>query len=214
MMKKVYTVFLGLLLSGASYAQIPYAPTSSTADDAARERALRELAKEVAKEALKEEANKSKSTSECPPPVTPSKKKPDCVTPKKKPTPKPKPAPKPAPAPAPEVKCPEQKPCPKCEPVVKTVEKEKVVYRDRTVTIDNAPKNTLSILVGVGPHGLVTDYYETRDRMDEYAVRKEKDKAIGGVIGLDYKYRISPSYSVGGMVLSNETVMASGGIHW
>jgi outer membrane biosynthesis protein TonB len=229
-MKRVSIFILGLLLSAAtsSYAQqtpaIPYAP--KTEEDLAKDKALREVAKEAAREALREDAARkatpakvasttttTTTASECPPPVTPAKKKkPDC-------TPKPKPKPTPKPAPKPEAKkCPEQKPCPKCEPEVKiktvTVEKEKVVYRDRTVTIDNAPKNTLNLLVGIGPHGLVTDYYETKDRQDEYAVRKEKDKSKGGLIGLEYQYRVSPSYSVGGLILSNETVMASGGIHW
>ena len=227
-----------MLSAATSYAQqtpaIPYAP--KTEEDLAKDKALRDVAKEAAREALREEAARkaaatpptkaaptkaatsdgskvttttTTTTSECPSP-TKKKKKPDC-------TPKPKPKPKPKPAPKPEAKnCPEPRPCPKCEPEIKTVtvEKEKVVYRDRTVTIDNAPKNTLNLLVGIGPHGIVTDYYETKDRKDEYAIRNEKDKAKGAILGLEYQYRISPSYSVGGLILSNETVMASGGIHW
>jgi outer membrane biosynthesis protein TonB len=229
-MKKISALIVGLLVSVSGYSQqtpapaIPYAPKSEV--DAAKDKALKEMAKEAAREALKEEAAKKavaavatttttttsvKAADECPPPVTPSKKKPDCVKPKKKTTPKPKPTPKPAQE---AKKCPEQRVCPKCEPEVRTVEKEKTVYRDRTVTIDSAPKNTLNVLVGVGPHGLVTDYYETKDRQDEYAVRKEKDQPKGLVGGLQYQYRLSPSYSVGGLIMTNETGLLSAGYSW
>ena len=219
-MKKISICVLSLLFSASSYAQqtsadaaaIPYAPKKDQQID---KDAIREAAKEGAKEGVREAATKLKGTDECPP-ANP-KSKPDC---KPKPKPKPKPAkPKPTPKPVPEAKkCPEQKSCPKCEPEVRTevrtVEKEKLVYRDRTVTIDSAPKNTLNILVGVGPHGIVTDYYETADRKDEYAVRKEKDKSKGGLIGIQYGYRLSPSFSVTGLGLSNETFMVGGGFHW
>jgi len=231
-MKKISALIVGLLVSVSGYSQqtpapaIPYAPKSEV--DAAKDKALKEMAKEAAREALKEEAAKkavatatttttttsTKAVDECPPPVTPAKKKSDCIKPKKKTTPKPKPTPKPVPK-APEAKkCPEAKPCPTCEPEVKTVVKEKTVYRDRTVTIDTAPKNSLNILVGVGPHGLVTDYYETKDRQDEYAVRKEKDQPKGLVGGLQYQYRLSPSYSVGGLIMTNETGLLSAGYNW
>ena len=209
-MKKISICILGLLFSASSYAQqtsasnpIPYAPKK---DQQVDKDVVREAAKEGAKEGVREAATKLKGTDDCPPT--------NCPKPKPKPKPKPvKPNPvKPKPTPAPAKKCPEQKPCPKCEPEVRTV--EKTVYRDRTVTVDTAPKNTLNILVGVGPHGIVTDYYETEDRKDEYAVRKEKDKSKGGLIGLQYQYRLSPSYSIGALGLSNETFMVSGGIHW
>jgi outer membrane biosynthesis protein TonB len=205
-MKKISALILvGLLVSVSGYSQqtpapIPYAPKS---EDVAKDNALKEIAKEAAREALKEDAAKKavvKAADECPPPVTPAKKKPDCIKPKKKTTPKPKPAP------TQEVK--------KCEPEVRTVVKEKTVYRDRTVTIDTAPKNSLNILVGVGPHGLVTDYYETKDRQDEYAVRKEKELSKGLVGGLQYQYRLSPSYSVGGLIMTNETGLLSAGYNW
>ena len=153
----------------------------------------------------------------CPPPATPAvpKEKPDCkpkpkpVKPKPvkpKPKPKPKPAPKPAPVPPPAKDCPEPK------VIEKTVEKTK--YVDRTVTIDTAPKNTLSVLAGVGPHGLVFDSFATKERKDEYALRKEQDKADGAVVGLQYQYRFTPSFSATGLVLSNPSYLGGVGFSW
>ena len=130
---------------------------------------------------------------DCPPVDT--KTEPDC--------PKPKPKPKP---------CPEVTPCPTCE--TKVIEKTETKYIDRTVTIDNASKNSLSVLAGIGPHGIVTDYYETVDRKDEYSFRLEKEKPDGLVVGLFYQYRFTPTFGAGLMGLSNRTVMAAGTINW
>lgn len=150
---------------------------------------------------------------DCPPPATPKKKeKPDCPKPKPKPVKpkpkpvKPKPAPKPAPVPPPAKECPEPK------VIEKTIEKTK--YIDRTVTVDTAPKNTLSVLAGVGPHGLVFDSFATKERKDEYALRKEQDKADGAVIGLQYQYRFTPSFSATGLILSNPSYLGGVGFSW
>jgi len=136
-------------------------------------------------------ASAPKVTVECPPPAEETKKKP---VPKKV-TPK---------------KCPAQKSCPTCETKVET----KVEYKYRDRVVNNTPKNDFNILVGIGPHGIVTDYYETKERRDEYAVRKEKDTAKGLVAGVQYLYRISPSVKVGILGLTNETVLFSGGFSW
>jgi len=146
---------------------------------------------------------------DCPPVDT--KTKPDC--PKPKPKPKPKPTPKPVPTPKAKP-CPEQKPCPTCEPKVIERTKTETKYLDRTVTIDNAPKNTFSVLAGIGPHGIVTDYYETKDRQDEYTFRKEKEKPDGALIGIQYQYRLTPTFGIGAMGLTNKTFMASGSVSW
>ena len=148
---------------------------------------------------------------DCPPPVP--NKKPVCPKPKPKPKPKPpKPVP-PCPAPCPVMPCPTPPapaPCPSCKPtVIKQTE-----YVDRTVTIDTAPKNTLSFMVGVGPFGLVTDYYETADRKDEYSLRKEKEKANGLVLGVFYQYRLTPSWGIGAVGVSNRTFMAGPTFQW
>lgn len=145
--------------------------------------------------------------------------------------PKPKKKPKPKPVP----KCPEAKtkvekvfiPCKEkpCEPkiVEKIVEKEpkviekvveKTKFLDRTITIDNAPKNTLNLLAGVGPHGIVTDSYKTEARKDEYAFRKEQDEPKGALLGLQYQYRFTPTFNAGGLIISNQTYMINGGISW
>ena len=89
----------------------------------------------------------------------------------------------------------------------------KTKYIERVKYV-NTNKNSLELLVGIGPHGFVTDYYETKERSNEYALRKENDKSVGGILGLQYKYRFNSSYSAGAVILSNETIMASGGIHW
>jgi hypothetical protein len=170
-------------------------------------------------------APKQSKVDECPPlpatttPTPAPKPKEDECKPKPKPN-KPKPTPKPKP-------CPEVK-CKTCEPkvvvrdrVVEVVKEkvveipvEKIKYIDRTVTVDTADKHTLNAFVGLGPHGIVTDSYQTEERRDEYAVRKEKDRAIGGVIGAQYQYRFSRSWNASGIVISNETVMLGGGFSW
>lgn len=203
-MKRLSIFILGLSVSGLGLSQgsqtkaeIPFAPKAATSP-----------APSVPAPAVSAPDN-------CPP-ASP-KKKPDCPTPKKKVKPKVKPVPKPTPKPCPEAKTKIEKvyiktPCEekKCEPKVeeRVVEREKKVYLDRTVTIDNAPKNTANlvvltnqtillqyqyrfttsfnagILAGIGPHGLVTDSYNTKDRKDEYAFRKEQDEAKGALIGV------------------------------
>lgn len=139
-------------------------------------------------------------------PPAPQEKKEDCPEPKKEPKKKSEPKPKKKPTP--------KKVCPKCTPKVVTKTKIETKYIAKSVFVDRSPKNTLEILVGIGPHGLVSDYYETAERDNEYAFRKEDDKSIGGVFGIQYKYRFNSSYSVGAMLLSNETIMASGGWSW
>ena len=196
-------IVLGLFVGSVGFAQgtakIPYAPNQTKATPEAAV-TLPVVVK----------APVVKAGDECPPPP-PSKKKPDC---KPKPKPKPKPTPKPCPTAKP---CPAAKSCPDCPPcepkvIEKTIEKTK--YVDRTVTIDQAPKNTLNLMIGVGPHGIVTDSYQTGDRQDEYAFRKERDKSVGGLIGLQYQYRFTPTFNANGLILSNQTVMAGGGVSW
>ena len=84
---------------------------------------------------------------------------------------------------------------------------EKVVYKyvDRTKPL---PTHTIGILGGLGPDGVVTDYYDTEDRPNEYVFRT----GDGSVFGLQYQYRFTSSFSVSATALSNYTYL--GGIHY
>jgi outer membrane biosynthesis protein TonB len=139
---------------------------------------------------------------DCPPP-----------TPKKKVCPKPKPKPKPV---------------PKCEPkvITKTVVKTvtlppeiKTVVKTETKTVEvekkvyvEGPKNTLNVLAGTGPSGIVVDTYETQQRNGEYAVRKESER--GAIFGLQYQYHITPSWNVGVTAISNQSYLGVAGFSW
>jgi len=139
----------------------------------------------------------------------------DCVPAKPTCPPKPKPKPKPKP--------------PACEPkiitktvtktITKTVEKpvekivEKKVEVEKKVYVES-PKNTISVLAGMGPSGIVVDSYETEQRDGEYAVRKEKSKPSGAIFGLQYQYHFTPSWNVGATVLSNQSYLGSAGYSW
>jgi hypothetical protein len=207
-MKSYLVILMGLAVSGLSFAGGDAQPSSSPVP----------YTPAVKKTETTKTVTVTEEKDECPP-LNPKKPKPCPQKPKPKVVPK-KPTPKPCPAvvkckDCPEPKhCPEAKPCPEVEPKIieRTVEKTK--YVDRTVTIDQAPKNTFNIFVGVGPHGIVTDSFATEERKDEYAFRKEKDKSVGGLIGIQYQYRFSPSFNANGLIISNQTGMLGGGFSW
>jgi hypothetical protein len=194
-MKSYLVILMGLVVSGLSFAQTsspaPYTP---------------------AKKVIPATTTTTTTTTQADcPPVNP--KKPEPCPPKPKPKPK-KPTPKPCPAVVKCKDCPAPKSCPECEPKIIERTAEKIKYVDRTVTVDQAPKNTFNILVGVGPHGIVTDSFATEERKDEYAFRKEKDKSVGGLLGIQYQYRFSQSLNANGLILSNQTGMIGGGFSW
>jgi hypothetical protein len=84
---------------------------------------------------------------------------------------------------------------------------EKIVYKyvDRERELGT---HTIGVLGGLGPEGIVTDYYDTKERSNEYAFRVGE----GFIVGLQYQYRLSSSWSVSATVLSNPTVL--GGLHY
>lgn len=90
---------------------------------------------------------------------------------------------------------------------IKYVPVEKVVYKyvDRKRELGT---HTIGVLGGLGPEGIVTDYYDTKERSKEYAFREGE----GFIGGLQYQYRLSSSWSVSATVLSNPTVL--GGLHY
>jgi len=147
---------------------------------------------------------------DCPqlaPPATQEKKE-ECEPKKEKPKPKPK---KKTPKKKEVVKkCPKCPKCKTCKPKVKVVKYTQRQYIEKEVY----NKHSLDLFVGLGPYGFVTDYYETEDRKNEYALRKEKDKSVGGVIGGAYRYKFSPSYNGSVLILSNETFLIGGGLSW
>jgi hypothetical protein len=204
-MKSYLVILIGLVVSSLGFAGSQLGPVPVTSET---------------KKTETKTVTVTEEKDDCPP-LNPKKPKPCPEKPKPKPKVVPKkPAPKPCPAvvkckdcPAPK-HCPEATPCPEVEPKIieKTVEKTK--YVDRTVTIDQAPKSTFNIFVGVGPHGIVTDSFATEERKDEYAFRKEKDKSVGGLIGVQYQYRFSPSFNANGLIISNQTGMIGGGFSW
>jgi len=120
-------------------------------------------------------------------------------------------------------KCPKFKKCPKVKrcPKVKKCSEARVKYvnvpvdRIRWKTVDrivtktiDAPTFSVGILGGVGPDGVVRDYYDTKEMPGEYVFRKRH-----GMLGaLQVQYRFSPTWSISGMAISNDTFM--GGIHW
>lgn len=111
----------------------------------------------------------------------PATVKPDCNKPKPKPKTKPQPKPQPKPV---EKKC-ECTTCPTPQPPVRV---EKEVYK----------KNTFSLLVGYGQHGL-----RTTDRPDGMQVDKYND----ALIGIRYTRRLNEEWDISGEAISNETGM-------
>jgi hypothetical protein len=115
--------------------------------------------------------------------------------------------------------CPKVKSCPKAKTNTVTkwktrvqtkyvnVPVEKVVYKtvDKTLPM---PTHTFGLLGGLGPDGIVRDYYDTKERPKEYAFRK----GDGALLGLQYQYRFTSNWSISAMVLSNPTVL--GGLHY
>lgn len=107
-------------------------------------------------------------------------------------------------------KCPTlvAKTCPKAKTKIVTKTKYVNVEKIRYIETTKVVTHTIGIVGGLGPNGAVMDYYDTEERPDEYVFRK----GTGGVLGLQYQYRVNPKFSMSALALSNSTYL--GGVNF
>lgn len=116
------------------------------------------------------------------------------------------------------IPCPVVKPkvCPIVKPKVVTkiqkvfIEKDKIVEKIVEKEVLKAPKNTLTLVGGQGPDGIIKRIYRTRERDSEYVFKR----GYGALLGIRYERKLTPTWSLSGEYLSNDTKLVGIGLSW